>query len=434
MDTCVTALTPDTAKAPTVTTVLPKTDEMRRAELAHMNRLASGMLVGAAAIFVVARLLEPTYPWLAYVRATAEAAMIGGVADWFAVTALFRHPLGIPIPHTAIVANRKDRVGRSLGNFVQKNFLNPDNIATRLRQARVTAYLSEWIAQPENARTLSHHIGGALAAGARALKDEDVEDLIHSAVLRKVEDTPVAPLLGKVLGLLTEDKRHQEIFDEAIKLMARAVTDNRQIIRDRIEEESPWWLPDPVEEKIYEKIVAAIETTLSQIRDDPAHPMRARFDEAIATFVDKLHNSPATIAKAEHLKREMLDAAALRRFSASLWEDARDGLIRHAEHPQPTTPDAIERAISRLGETLLADPVLLEKIDNWIIAVAALVVDRFRDEVAGLISDTVEGWDPQVTSNRIELAVGKDLQFIRINGTVVGGLVGLLIYTLTRFF
>lgn len=427
------ALTPDTAAAPPRIAPL-KTDEMRHAELAHMKRLASGMLVGAAAIFMVARVLERTYPWLAYVRATAEAAMVGGVADWFAVTALFRHPLGIPIPHTAIVPSRKDRVGRSLGNFVQRNFLNPDNIASRLRAAKVTAYLAEWISQPENAHTLARHIGGALAAAARALKDEDVQDLIHGAVVRKVEETPVAPLLGNVLGLLTEDNRHQEIFDEAIKLMARAVTENRQIIRDRIEEESPWWLPDPVEEKIYEKIVAAIETTLSQIRDDPAHPMRARFDEAIATFVDKLHNSPATIAKAEHIKKEMLDAAAMRRFSASLWEDARDALIRHAENPQATTPDAIERALGRLGNTLLDDPALLAKIDNWIIAVAALVVDRFRDEVAGVIADTVEGWDPEVTSNRIELAVGKDLQFIRINGTVVGGLVGLAIYCLSRVF
>lgn len=414
--------------------VVAKTDEVRRAELNHMKRLASGMLVGAAVIFVAARLLEHTYPWLAYVRATAEAAMVGGVADWFAVTALFRHPLGIPIPHTAIVPSRKDRVGRSLGNFVQKNFLNPDNIALRLRQAKVTAYLADWISQPENARTLARHMGGALAAGARALKDEDVEELIHSAVVKKVEDTPVAPLLGNVLGLLTADNRHQEILDEAIKLMARAVTENRQIIRDRIEAESPWWLPDPVEEKIYEKIVAAIETTLRQIRDDPAHPMRARFDEAIATFVDNLHNSPATIAKAEHIKQEMLDAAAMRRFSASLWEDAREALIRHAENPQSATPDAIERAIARLGETLLSDPVLLEKIDKWISAVAALVVDRFRDDIADLIADTVESWDPEVTSNRIELAVGRDLQFIRINGTLVGGLVGLLIYVVSKFF
>ena len=162
--------------------------------------------------------------------------------------------------------------------------------------------------------------------------------------------------------------------------------------------------------------------------------MRARFDEAIDKFINDLNHSPATIAKAETMKEELLDAAAIHRFSTSLWEDAREALIRHAEHPQPTTPDSIERGIVRLGQTILADHDLLEKIDNWIIDVAAMVVDRFRDEVAGLISDTVEGWDPEATSNRIELAVGRDLQFIRINGTVVGGLVGLLIYSLSLLF
>ncbi|MGQ0561153.1 MAG: DUF445 domain-containing protein [Gemmatimonadota bacterium] len=412
----------------------PKSDEVRRAELTRMRRIATGMLLGAAVVFIGARLLEPSFPWLVFVRVTAEAAMVGGLADWFAVTALFRHPLGMPIPHTAIVPSRKDRVGRSIGHFVQKNFLNPDNIARRLRAARVTEYLADWISQPENARTVSRHIGSALAAGARTLRDEDVEELIHSTVVRKAEATPVAPLLGKLLGLLTADNRHQELFDQAIKLMARGVAENRQLIRDRIQEESPWWLPDPVEQKIYEKIVGAIDRTLADIRDNPEHPLRDRFDEALAGFIDELHHSPAVIQKAETLKHELLDADAMRRFSGSLWVDVRDGLIRRAEQPERLTPDAIERALSRLGETVRADPELLEKIDNWIVQVAALVVDRFRDEVAQLIEDTVRGWDAEATSNRIELAVGRDLQFIRINGTVVGGLAGLVIYCVSLLF
>lgn len=412
----------------------PKTDDMRRAELAHMRRIATGMLLGAAVVFVIARLLEHTYPWMVFVRVTAEAAMIGGLADWFAVTALFRHPLGIPIPHTAIVPSRKDRVGRSMGQFVQRNFLNPDNIARRLRAARVTEYLATWISEPQNARTLSRHIGGAMAAGARTLKNEDVEELIHTTVSKKVHDTPVAPLLGKILGLLTADNRHQELFDEAIRLLAKGVAENRGMIRTRIEEESPWWMPEPVEDKIYERVVRAIDNTLQQIRDNPAHPLRERFDEALTKFVDKLHNEPAVIAKAENYKRELLDAQAMRRFSTTLWEDARDAIIAHAEKPERATPDAIERAIIKLGENILADPELLAKIDDWIVKAASMVADNFRDEVAGLISDTVEGWDPYVTSNRIELAVGRDLQFIRINGTVVGGLAGLIIYCLSLLF
>lgn len=399
-----------------------------------MKRIATGMLLGAAVIFVIARLLEPNYPWLVFVRVTAEAAMVGGLADWFAVTALFRHPMGIPIPHTAIVPNKKDRVGRNIGQFVQRNFLNPDNIAKRLRAARITEYLAQWISEPDNARTLARHVSAAMASGARTLKNEDVEELIHTAVAKKVEATPVAPLLGKLLGLLTADNRHQEIFDEAIRLMAKGVTENRQLIRERIEEESPWWLPDPVEDKIYEKIVRAIDNTLQQIRDNPEHPLRDRFDEALTRFVDRLHNEPAVIAKAENYKRELLNAQAIQRFSSTLWEDARDALIRHAEHPERATPDAIERAIARLGETIMEDPELQSKIDEWLVQAAAMIAERFRDEVALMISDTVASWDPHATSDRIELAVGRDLQFIRINGTVVGGLAGLLIYVVSLLF
>lgn len=415
-------------------TAPPRTEEQRRAALRRMKRVATGMLLGAAVVFVVARLFEDTYPWLTFIRVTAEAAMVGGVADWFAVTALFRHPLGIPIPHTAIVPSRKDRVGLSMGQFVQKNFLNPDNIARRLRAANVTAFLSEWISEPANARTLARHIGSSLASAARSLRNEDVEDLIHSAVVKKVEKTEVAPLLGKFLGLLTAGNRHQELFDEAIGVMARGVRENRQLIRDRIEEESPWWLPDPVEEKIYEKVVAAIDNTLTQMRDNPAHPLRERFDEALARFINDLNHSPAAMEKAESIKHEILDAHAIRRFSATLWQDARDSLIRHAEKPERLTPDAIEQAIVRLGDTIRADEEMMQKIDNWIVQVAAMVVDRFRDEVADLIADTVKAWDAEATANRIELAVGRDLQFIRINGTVVGGLAGLLIYCLSLLF
>jgi uncharacterized membrane-anchored protein YjiN (DUF445 family) len=185
-----------------------RTDEVRRAELARMKRMASGMLLAAAVVFVIAHLLEPRYPWLTFLRVMSEAAMVGGLADWFAVTALFRYPLGIPIPHTAIVPNRKDRVGEAIGQFVQRNFLNPANISRRLRAAHLTQYLAEWISQPDNSRTLSRHIVGALGAGARTLRDEDVEELIHGVVVKKVAATPVAPLLGKLLVLLTADNRH----------------------------------------------------------------------------------------------------------------------------------------------------------------------------------------------------------------------------------
>src|SRR5687768_8582464 len=270
----------------------PEDEALKQAQLRHMKRLATGMLLVATAIFIVARLLEPQFPWLGFVRATAEAAMIGGLADWFAVTALFRHPLGIPIPHTAIVPSRKDQVGRSLGGFVQRHFLSAEVVANKLRSARVAEHLADWLSQPENAQRVASQAAIALAAGARASKQETIEELIESSVSRKIEKTPVAPLIGRALSLLLEDNRHQELFDEVIRLLARGISTNRDFIRERIDQESPWWIPEEIDEKIAEKIVGSIDRTLRQIRDEADHPMRERFDLALRQFIERLQTSP----------------------------------------------------------------------------------------------------------------------------------------------
>jgi uncharacterized membrane-anchored protein YjiN (DUF445 family) len=415
----------------------PEDEALKQAQLRHMKRLATGMLLVATAIFIVSRLLEPRFPWLAFVRATAEAAMIGGLADWFAVTALFRHPLGIPIPHTAIVPARKDQVGRSLGNFVQRNFVSREVIAYRLSEWRVGEHLARWLAEPENSRRIAKAAARGLATGSRMLRDEDVQHLIGSAIDRKVRDTRVAPILGKTLSLLTISNRHQEIFDELISLLSRAVERNEEVIRQRIARESPWWIPEAVDDKIHARIVAAIEHTLTEIRDNPEHQMRARFDAGLRDFIEKLQHDPEVIERAEGLKLEVLNAEVVRRFSSSLWSDLQDSLERYAtERADPATADEgpVERGLTAFGQALLTDPALLEKVDRWIADVALHVVERYQSEVSNLISQTVSNWDPNATSRRIELAIGRDLQYIRINGTLVGGLAGLLIYILTRFF
>ncbi|MGH7471790.1 MAG: DUF445 domain-containing protein [Longimicrobiales bacterium] len=412
----------------------PLDDAARLARLRRMQRIATGMLGLALVVFVATLLLEPSYPWIGYVRATAEASLIGGLADWFAVTALFRHPLGIPIPHTAIVPNRKDQVGRSMGGFVQRHFLSADVVAGKLRSARVSVHLADWLTQGENAQLVARQAAIALAAAARATREETIEELIEESVHEKIEKTPVAPLLAKALSLLTEDNRHQELFDEVIRLVSRAVTNNRDFIRERIDQESPWWVPEQVDDKITAKVVSSIDRTLQQIRDDSDHPLRERFDVALKDFIYRLQTAPDVIARAESIKRELLDRKAVRTFSSNLWDDARTALVRQAEAQEAPALEAISRGLVSFGEAVKNDPELLTKIDNWIVEVAAHLVDRFRDDVAGLISDTVSSWDREATSRRIELAVGRDLQFIRINGTLVGGLAGLTIYTLTRLF
>jgi len=413
---------------------LPPPDEAtKRKNLARMKRRASGLLVLSTAVWIASSYWMARHPWLAYVRATAEASMIGGVADWFAVTALFRHPLGIPIPHTAIVAARKDQIGRSLGNFVSRHFLSRDVLAARLASLHVSEHLAKWLAVPENSRTLAHHTATALASGARMLADDDVQELIDRVLVERIRSTEVAPILGQMLSLLTAGDRHQELLDEAIGLLARTVDQNQELIRDRIEAESPWWVPGMVDDRIHRKIVSGLDNTLADVRDDPNHPLRRRFDEALANFVRKLNESPEVRARAERIKLEILDAAAVRRFSKSIWEDAKEALFKYADAPNAFAPSAIERGLVSLGEAVSRDEALLARVDALIADVAGHLVDRYQGEVAELIAQTVTSWDPEVTSDRVELAIGKDLQFIRINGTIVGGLAGLAIYAFSRF-
>ncbi|MBA2683268.1 MAG: DUF445 domain-containing protein [Gemmatimonadaceae bacterium] len=420
--------------APVLSAPLAPPDEAtKRKNLARMKRRASGLLLLATAIWIVSSIFVARYPWLAYVRATAEASMIGGVADWFAVTALFRHPLGIPIPHTAIVAARKDQIGRSLGNFVSRHFLSRDVLAARLASLHVSEHLAKWLAVPENSRTLAHHAATAMANGARMLGDEDVQELIDRVLVERIRSTEVAPILGQMLSLITAGDRHQELLDEAIGLLARTVDQNQELIRERIEAESPWWVPGMVDDRIHRKIVSGLDNTLADLRDDPNHPLRRRFDEALANFVRKLNDSPDVRARAEKIKLEILDATAVRKFSKSIWEDAKEALFKYADAPNAFAPSAIERGLVSLGEAVSRDEALLARVDALIADVAGHLVDRYQGEVAELIAQTVTSWDPEVTSDRVELAIGKDLQFIRINGTIVGGLAGLAIYALSRF-
>lgn len=409
-----------------------KDEAEKRIQLDRMKLRATGLLVLAGVIFVVARIFESRYPWLGYVRATAEAGMVGGIADWFAVTALFRHPLGIPIPHTAIVPSRKDRIGQSLGRFVQSNFLSREVIVTKLRSIGASRKIAEWLSRPENARTLSRHTSAVLQGVVQVLRDEDVQEMIDQSIVSRVRKTQVAPLMGNVLAVVTAENRHQELLDSSIRLIRRLLDENRAVLRDRIQDETPWWFPNAVDEKIYQKVIRGIESNLQEVAADPGHPLRERFNEAVDEFVERLKSSPEMIARGEDLKEEILRHPALRSYSASLWGEVKAGLLRQGTDPDSTFHQRAERAITSFGESLLEDPELLEKIEGWLESATLYVVEQYRHEVADLIASTVEAWPAEDTSRKIELQIGKDLQFIRINGTLVGGLAGLVIYTLSE--
>lgn len=401
--------------------------EERQRNLDRMKRRATGLLVAMGVVFVAASWLEPQHAWLGYVRATAEASMVGGIADWFAITALFRHPLNIPIPHTAIIPSRKDRIGRSLGNFVQNNFLSPEVLGAKLRAAQISRRAAEWLSQPENARRAAQQLGSVLKSAGNVVRDEDVHALLDRTVIEPLRQIPIAPVLAKGLALLTVDDRHQQLLDRVIHGLLRLVAENEALIREKIGEESPWWVPKMVDDRIHQKVLGGIERTLYEVGDDPDHQLRHQFDELLAHWMVQLQSSPEVIARAEAIKQQVLDPETSGRLAASLWEELKQALERQ-NLSEEGAPGAVARGLSALAKAASEDEALLEKIDGWVIGAVLRVVEQHRPEVGHLIAQTVSSWDPEETSRRIELLVGRDLQFIRINGTLVGGLVGLLIH------
>ena len=412
-----------------------KEDSEKVRQYAIMRRRATGLLAGFALLFVGLTVLVHLRPdfapfWVRLARATAEAAMVGGLADWFAVTALFRHPLGIPIPHTAIVAHRKDRIGRSLGNFVGNNFLGREVIARQLAGMRLGERAARWLSEPTHQARVARAIAGGIARAAESVPDDELRDSVHTTLVTQLRKAHVAPLIGDLLTMATTDDRHQEMLDRLVALVSRVVHDNKELIRVRIAEESPWWVPNVVDDKLYEKIVAGIERTLDDVSDNDAHPLRAQFDHALRDFTDKIQNSPEMIARAEGIKERLLEHPAVAELSGALLGAARQSLVKYAG-PDAPSPEPLERALAGIAERALASEQLLQDIDEALERLVLGVVDQYRPEVAELIARTVEGWDATDASRKIEVQVGRDLQFIRINGTLVGGLVGLVLYLVT---
>jgi len=429
------AAPPPQAPPPAATPAWSRPDDAtRQAQLDAMKWRATGLLGFAGIVFIVARAFEGQYPWLGYIRATAEASLVGGLADWFAVTALFRHPLGLPIPHTAIVATRKERIGRILGNFVQNHFLSREVVAANLRAVRPAERAARWLSDPDNARRIAQQVAGGLAKAFESLPDDEVQALVHSVVSARLRATRVAPALGKTLALVLGDNRQEELLNVTVRLAAEAVLNNRELIRDRVRAETPWWVPPVLDDKIYQKIIDAVERLLRDMVQDPAHPLRTAFDDAIRDFIDRLQHSPDVIARAEAMKEEWLADSSVAELSARLWETIRNAVLTYATSGDAAAPGPLDRGLSEFGTAVLGNPTLLAEIDDLLIDLTGGVVEKYRGEIGDLIAQTVAGWDPEATSRRFELAVGRDLQFVRINGTIVGGLVGLAIYTVSRFW
>ncbi|MDH4277182.1 MAG: DUF445 family protein [Acidimicrobiia bacterium] len=407
-------------------------DESRAADLRRMKMMATSLLVIAGIIFVIARRLEVDGNAWGYVRAAAEASMVGALADWFAVTALFKHPLGLPIPHTAIIQKRKDEIGASLGSFVQDNFLTRPVITERLREAKLAQRLGDWLAEPGNATLVGEQSAAVVRGMTEVLQDEVIQGGIEAVVVERAKSVKVAPIMSRVVDAAILGDHHQTLLEGVLAGLGTFMEDNRETFRHRLTQESPWWVPEPVDDAVFDKIYTGVRRFLTDIGSDRNHEMRVDIDRRTARLAEELRTSPAMIERGEALKEEFLDHPEVRAWSATLWERIKSGLLEAAESPDSELRQRLEEALTEAGRSLSDDPELRAKIDTWIVEAVGYIADQFRGEVADLIATTVQRWDTAETAERIELQVGRDLQFIRINGTLVGGLAGLAIHAVSE--
>lgn len=403
----------------------------RKADLKRMKLVATALLGLATVIFVVATIYSEYAAWVGFVKAGAEAAMVGAIADWFAVTALFRHPLGLKIPHTAIIPRRKDSLAYDFGLFVQRNFLSEEVVANRLRGVNVANYVANWITQPENSRTVADISATAIRGLLQVVKDEDVQSIIEKGLVTQIRAVQVSPMLGNILSMVTSGERKEELLSGALSLAGNLLEENKAGILARIGKETPWWLPETVDHRIYEKIVIALDNTLQEVNGDPDHPLHDKFGGLIDRLVADLQNSPEMIERGEALKEEFLQDPGVQDFASSLWLDVKTALLQYSSNPDSNIHRPIQAWVEKLGHTLLNDSAMQEKINQWTENAARYLVSSYGVEVQKLITYTISEWDPKATADKIELQVGKDLQFIRINGTLVGGLVGLAIHAVS---
>ena len=396
--------------------------------LRRMKLVALSLLLFMAVVYWLTLRLSHGEAWIGYLNAFAEAAMIGALADWFAVTALFRYPLGIPIPHTAIVPRRKDEIADSLGDFVREHFLEETPLRQHLGEARLAERLSDWLEKEENSRRVTEHASGLIAWLLDILRDQGVQDFAEKAVLARLRNVDAAPLLGHFLDILTRGGHHQELLSQGIQLAAQLLEENKEGIRRRIKEESPWWVPGFIDDDVYRKLVERIEVSLVAMAIDPDHELRQRFDRAVGEFIAGLQESDEYRDFGESLKTDLLANPAVTGYAAGLWDETETALRQQLTEPDSALRAALASALSRFASDLVNDPVMRERVEGWLEDAVVYAVVRNRETIAALIPATVRNWDGELTARRIELQVGRDLQFIRINGTLVGGLVGVIIH------
>ncbi len=403
---------------------------MRARRLAAARRRATALLAGVTVVFAAVTVAGVHGTLLGFVQAGAEAAMIGGVADWFAVTALFRRPLGLPIPHTALIVEGKDQFAATLGQFVQENFLNADVLAERIRSTRIVPRLAAWLADEANAARFAGHAADLVVMVAETVREEDVQRVLTAELTRAAEAVEVAPLAGRALRVIIAGGHHDGLFNAIVSSADRYLADHYPELRHLVGAESPRWVPDAVYRRAFDRLYTGLRHRLATAAADPDDEARHQFEEWIAALPDRLETSPELRERGERLKRELLDSAALRDWSSSLWKQAKDTLRTQAADPESELRRRLGSALAAGGRRLGSDRRLQDSLARVIESGARALADQFHDELAGLVTGTIQRWDAAETSSQLELLLGRDLQFIRINGTVVGAGVGLALHAI----
>ncbi len=410
-------------------------DAERRAALRRMKAVALSFLIGATVVFLLCRWANAhgTAPvWVGYVGAAAEAGMVGALADWFAVTALFKHPLGIPIPHTAIIKRKKDQLGEGLGTFVRENFLSPEVVETKLRDAQVPSRVGKWLSEPTHAQRVASEVATVLRVLVELLRDEDVQQVIDRMIVRRIAEPQWGPPVGRVLQTLLVENRQEALIqllaDRAFQWSLNAGV----VIQRVVERDSPTWSPRFVDHLVGDRIHRELMDFTDKVRRNPDHELRRSATRFLFEFADDLQNDADTIARADAVKEQLMARDEVAKAAETAWTTLKRLVLEGVDDPSSTLRTRIADTVIRIGASLRDDAGLRDKVDGWMVRAAQHLVSQYGVEITAIITETIERWDAQEASRRIELHVGRDLQFIRINGTVVGALAGLAIYAIAQ--
>lgn len=398
-----------------------------------MKAIATGLLVLMVIVFVASHLYLPFYPWLEWVLVFSEAAMIGALADWFAVTALFRHPLGLPIPHTAIIPSRQEEIGSMLGRFFQSNFLTPEIIASKLNQKNLAFIIGQWLEVSEQRERLRRSIVRLLPYVINTLSDEEIKNFIQRTLLVAFKEADVALVAGKFLDILVSGDREGQVLSEGSRLLRLGLEKHQAFLGERLRGEMPWYVPDFVHDHIYRKVLARVVEILGEMETDQNHPLRAYIRKVLAAAIEQLSDSENFKEAGEDFKKWLLHNDVVRQYVAGLWAEIRKRLNEDVKKEESLVHYFVDNMLRGASLSLMQDESFQRRV-NRIIREAVLEVLRVHGgEIAAIVSETVRQWDAKTLINKIELEVGSDLQFIRLNGTIVGGLAGLVIYMLWKF-